>query len=68
MKFTHFIAFAWTGGLVWVATFLTLGYFLGENWERIAETIHHYLVYVSIAVLAVCVAYYLIQRRRIRKS
>jgi membrane protein DedA with SNARE-associated domain len=63
LKFTHFMAFAWTGGLLWVATFLTLGYFLGENWERIAEMIHHDLLYVSIAVLVAAAAYYLIRRR-----
>jgi membrane protein DedA with SNARE-associated domain len=63
LKFTHFMAFAWTGGLVWVATFLTLGYFLGEKWERMAELIHHYLLYVSIGVLAAFAIYYLVRRR-----
>ena len=63
LKFTHFMAFAWTGGLVWVATFLTLGYFLGENWHRVAEIIHQDLLYVSLAVLFVAVAYYLIRGR-----
>ena len=32
-----------------MTTFLTLGYYLGENWKQIAEAIHHYLLYVSIA-------------------
>jgi membrane protein DedA with SNARE-associated domain len=64
LKFTHFIAFAWTGGLVWVCTFLTLGYFLGENWERIAENIHHGLLYFSIVVLVAVAVYILIRRRK----
>ncbi len=63
LKYTHFIAFAWSGGTVWVATFLTLGYFLGESWQRIAETIHQYVLYVSIALLLAALAYYLIRRR-----
>ena len=46
---------------MWVATFLTIGYFLGENWERIFETIHHDLLYVSIAVLIGVAVYYLIR-------
>jgi membrane protein DedA with SNARE-associated domain len=66
LKYTHFIAYAWSGGLVWVATFLTLGYFLGENWERIAEMIHHDLLYVSIAVLVAAAVYYLIRRKKPR--
>src|ERR1700742_1184048 len=48
LKFTHFMAYAWTGGLLWVTTFLTLGYYLGDNWQRIWESIHHYILYVSI--------------------
>src|SRR5580704_543628 len=57
----HFTAIvAWTGGLLWISTFLTLGYFLGEKWERIAETIHHDMLYISIAVLVAVAAYYLI--------
>jgi membrane protein DedA with SNARE-associated domain len=64
LKFTHFMAFAWTGGLVWVATFLSLGYFLGENWHRVAEIIHQDLLYVSLAVLFAAGLYYLIRRRR----
>ena len=63
LKFTHFMAFAWSGGMVWVATFLTLGYFLGENWHRVAEMIHQDLLYVSIAALVVILAYYFIRRR-----
>lgn len=64
LKYTHFIAYAWSGGLVWVATFLTLGYFLGENWQRIAETIHYDLLYISIVAVVAIAAYYLIRRRR----
>ena len=64
LKFTSFMAFAWTGGLLWVTTFLTLGYYLGENWERIAETIHKYILYISIAVLVGIAIYALIRWKR----
>ena len=46
-------------------TALALGYFLGDKWEQIAELIHHYLLYASIALLAGAgVWYYLRQRRK----
>jgi membrane protein DedA with SNARE-associated domain len=64
LKFTHFMAYAWSGGLLWVTTFLTLGYFLGENWKQIAESIHHYLLYVSIVVMAAALIYYLARRKK----
>lgn len=64
LRFTHFIAYAWSGGLLWVTTFLTLGYFLGENWKQLAEVIHHDLLYFSLAVLAAALCYYLVKRRK----
>jgi membrane protein DedA with SNARE-associated domain len=63
LPFRSFAAYAWPGGLLWVTTFLTLGYYLGENWQRVFETIHHYLLYFSIAVLAAGLCYYLLKRR-----
>jgi membrane protein DedA with SNARE-associated domain len=64
LPFRYFAAYAWSGGLLWVTTFLTLGYFLGENWQRVFETIHHYLLYFSIGVLALALCYYLLKRRK----
>lgn len=59
-----FLAYAWTGGAVWVATFLTLGYFLGENWRQVAELVHRYLVYASVAVIAVGAAWWFWRKKK----
>lgn len=64
LKFTHFVAFAWSGGLLWVTTFLTVGYYLGENWKNISAIIEHYLLYFSIGVLAIALLYVWLQRRK----
>ena len=64
LKFTHFIAYAWTGGLIWATTFLTVGYYLGENWKQIAEVIHHYLFYFSLFILTGLIGYYIWKRTR----
>jgi membrane protein DedA with SNARE-associated domain len=53
-----FIGYAWSGGAVWVATFLTLGYFLGEDWRQVAELVHRYIVYASGAIIAAAVLWY----------
>ena len=63
LGFPSFMAYAWTGGLLWVTTFLTLGYFLGENWNTIGETIHHDIVYVSIVLVVAAAGYYWWRRR-----
>ena len=57
------MAYAWTGGLLWVTTFLTLGYFLGENWQHIAELIHHYMLEVSIVLIVAAIGYYWWRKR-----
>lgn len=62
----HFAAFAYSGAVLWVSTFLALGYFLGERWEAVEKDIHHYLVWMSAAG-AILVAGYLLWRRRRRR-
>ena len=64
LEFRSFMLYAWSGGLLWVSTFLTLGYFLGENGRKIAEAVHRYLGYVSAVAIAGALAYYLVWRRR----
>jgi membrane protein DedA with SNARE-associated domain len=63
MSFPSFVAYAWSGGLLWVSSFITLGYFLGENWRQITDSIEQYLLYVSIALIAGAACYYLLNRR-----
>jgi membrane protein DedA with SNARE-associated domain len=63
VRFGTFVLFAWSGGLLWAAAFLTLGYFIGEDWRRIAELVNRDLVYVSIALLLAAVVYWLVRKR-----
>jgi len=63
LPFPTFMTYAWSGGLLWVTTFLTLGYYLGENWMRVAEAIHQYGLYISLALLVAVLCYYLLKRR-----
>src|SRR5258708_5224004 len=51
LEFRTFLLFAWSGALCWAVAFLTLGYFIGEQWRRVAELIQAYLLYVSVAVI-----------------
>lgn len=66
LEYRHFAPFAYTGGFLWVATFLTTGYLLGEEWRTIMPLIHTYLWLLvgGLAVLGVaaCLVYRL--RRR----
>jgi len=63
VSYPTFIAYAWSGGAVWVATFLALGYFLGEDWRQVAELVHRYIVYASAAIIAGALLWYVLWKR-----
>lgn len=65
LGFGSFAAYAWTGGALWVATFLTIGYFLGDKWHEIAELLHRDVGYASLALIALAIVY-LVWRRRVQ--
>ncbi|MGA2155377.1 MAG: DedA family protein [Bryobacteraceae bacterium] len=58
----QFALFAYTGAVLWVSAFLSLGYFLGDRWEAVEHNVHHYLVYLTLAGI-IALAGYLIWRR-----
>ena len=53
----QFAVFAYSGGVLWVSTFLTLGYFLGERWEAVEQNIHHYLLMATVACVIALLGY-----------
>ena len=58
----QFALFAYTGTVLWVTAFLSLGYFLGERWKVVELHVERYLVGLSIA-LAVLLGGYWIWRK-----
>jgi membrane protein DedA with SNARE-associated domain len=48
-----FAPFAYTGGLLWSTTLITVGYFLGDEWVRLSDDIHHYLS-ISAGLVILC--------------
>jgi membrane protein DedA with SNARE-associated domain len=53
----RFALFAYSGACIWVGTFITLGYFLGERWHAVEKNIHGVMVNVAIGVAVLGVAY-----------
>lgn len=45
----QFAMFAYAGAVLWVSTFVSLGYFLGERWETVEKNIHHLSVMATVA-------------------
>ena len=56
MPIGRFAIYAYTGGFFWVATFLSIGYFVGDQWERWARYLHGgFFVAAAGVVIAVLI-------------
>ncbi len=52
-----FALFAYSGACLWAATFIGLGYFLGERWKTVEQNVHHYLVVLTLLAVSLVAAY-----------
>src|SRR6202035_3001186 len=44
LEYPIFAGFAYAGAFVWVLTFLSIGYFVGDRWQGASEQVHQYLL------------------------
>src|SRR5215475_5695739 len=66
MDYRHFALFAYAGSILWVSTFLSLGYFLGDRWKAVEENIHHYLVLATIVAVIAAIVWLVWRKLRSR--
>lgn len=52
LRYPTFAAFAYPGGLAWVVSFVSIGYFLGSQWSRLEPLLSRGLL-IALAVAAV---------------
>jgi membrane protein DedA with SNARE-associated domain len=57
LSWPSFAIFAYSGALVWVSTFLILGYFLGAEWEQTSPRVHRLAIAVAVGGLAFAMAF-----------
>ncbi|HEY2015488.1 MAG TPA: DedA family protein [Bryobacteraceae bacterium] len=58
----RFAVYAYSGAVIWVSTFMGLGYLLGERWEAVEKNFHHYAMILTIGA-AVLIAAFLIWKK-----
>jgi membrane protein DedA with SNARE-associated domain len=66
LELRSFMLFAYSGAVVWVSTFLFIGYHFGPQWTTILAVVEHNLTVASI-VLGVAAAAYVVFRWLTRK-
>jgi membrane protein DedA with SNARE-associated domain len=62
----QFALYAYSGACLWVGTFLTLGYFLGERWEAVQKDVDKYLMWGAGAMAVAVIGYVVWRRARAR--
>lgn len=66
LEYPVFALFAYVGGLLWVSTFLLIGYFVGDHWNMIYEHIEAMtdkLVWVAVMGLIAYILFKIFYRR-----
>lgn len=63
MRYPAFAVFAYSGGILWSLTFVSLGYYLGDSW---AEVRQHRLVLalISSVILVLILGFWYLRQRR----
>jgi membrane protein DedA with SNARE-associated domain len=51
LPYNEFAVFAYPGGVIWVLTFLSIGYFVGDQWPRLEGLIHNGAIAVTVALV-----------------
>lgn len=64
LEYPMFALFAYAGALLWSCTFLSLGYFVGQEWTRIAGAMHRYALAGAALAVAAALSYFFWRRRR----
>jgi membrane protein DedA with SNARE-associated domain len=68
LSFSKFALFAYTGAFCWATVFITLGYALGEQWNRVLQGLHETKLTVIIVLAAgLLIAYFVINYFRRRR-
>lgn len=57
LPLAHFAAFAYSGALIWTATFIGLGFYFGDEWSQVLMQVERHLVIMAWAALALIAAY-----------
>ncbi|HLH31114.1 MAG TPA: DedA family protein [Terriglobia bacterium] len=58
LSYTNFALFAYGGAFCWAAVFITLGYFLGEEWNRVLDSFHETKLLVLGLVIVAVLGYF----------
>src|SRR5665213_4266689 len=63
VKFRTFALYAYPGGLVWVICFISIGYYLGAEWDRFRNSFNLGALVAIAVIAAIALAGWLLRRK-----
>ena len=67
MRYSTFATFAYLGGFLWTASFISAGYFLGEEWVQVSGLVRKWtLIAFALVACAILVYYGLLRKNQER--
>jgi membrane protein DedA with SNARE-associated domain len=63
LDYPEFAAWAYPGGLLWVTSFVLIGYYVGGEWERIAPYVSRGILVAAAAAALVALAVWSVRKR-----
>ena len=64
LKLRTFVTYAYPGGCVWVVCFVSIGYYLGEEWERLSQRFNGGALIIAGLVASVAATGWYLRRRK----
>ena len=68
LKVPIFVVYAYSGALLWSVTFILLGYYAGEKWQPIVESVEKHLLAISLFIIVIVLGYSLFKYLRNKKK
>lgn len=68
VTFWTFARFAYAGAIIWIGTFVSLGYLLGEEWSRFSVLVHRSAVVIAITASLLAIAAIAIWKKRLNRQ
>ena len=68
LKVPIFVVYAYSGALLWSVTFILLGYYAGEKWQPIVESVEKHLLAISLFIIVIVLGYSLFKYLRNKKN